>query len=308
MGGGSWDSSAWSGYSKAHTVGKSRAAIFTSRGIADELNPLKFTNGIRESVDSADNPNSTPVMIFTDVTGSMGELAEIVVKNLDVVCQSLLDRKPVPDVHLMTGAIGDAYYDRAPFQATQFEADIRIAEQTQKIYLEGGGGGNAGESYAIAWLFAGMMTTNDSFSKRGKKGYLFTVGDEPVLGVTDDAGVTKDQAKQFLGLNIERDLSAAECLEMARREYNVYHVVVSRSSHYRPGVERTFGKIMPDNLIWLQDVSALNETIVSVIEVNEGKDKAAVAASWSGDKSVAIMDAMRDIVPGGGGQSAVVAL
>ncbi len=305
MGGGSWNSQQWGSYATQNVSGKSRTQIFTQNGIHDDLNPLKFTNGLRESVDSDDNPNSTPVAIFTDVTGSMGVLAETVVKNLDVVCQELIDRAPVTNVHLMTGAIGDAYTDRSAFQATQFEADIRIAQQTQKIYLEGNGGGNGGESYALAWLFASMQTATDSFDKRGKKGYLFTVGDEPVHGVEGSTqgqkwGVTVDQAKTFLGLTIERDLSADECLAMARRKFNCFHIVVNPSSYYRDGVNKTFGVLMPDNLIWLEDVSILSETIVSVIEVNEGKDKGAVAASWSGDKSIVIANALKSMVVAGG--------
>ena len=154
MGGGSWNSTQWQGYAAQNVAGKSKSQIFTQRGIHDSLNPRNFANGIRESVDGPDNPVSTPIAIFTDVTGSMGVLAETVVKTLDTVCSELYDRKPVSDPHILTGAIGDAYTDSAAFQASQFEADIRIAEQTQQIYLEGNGGGNGGESYALAWLFA----------------------------------------------------------------------------------------------------------------------------------------------------------
>ena len=49
--------------------------------------------------------------------------------------------------------IGDLAYDYAPIQASQFESDIRIAEQLDKIYFEGGGGGNNFESYTAAWYF-----------------------------------------------------------------------------------------------------------------------------------------------------------
>ena len=301
MGGGSWSSQSWSNYSQTNVSGKTQSQVFSSNQLDEGLDPKKFTNGIRESVDSADNPLSTPVAIFTDVTGSMGRTAEAVIRKLDVVCQELLDRAPVTDVHLLTGAIGDAYTDRSAFQATQFEADIRIAEQTQKIYIEGNGGGNGGESYALAWLFAALQTATDSFDKRGKKGYLFTVGDEPVHGVEGSGqgqayGVTKAQAAQFLGLTIERDLTADECLAMARRKFNVMHISISSHGAYRAGVNATFGKIMPDDLYWLEDVNVLPELIVSLIEVSEGRDKAAVAASWNGSTSVAVANALNTAV------------
>ncbi len=317
MGGGSWSSSTWSGYSSAHVAGKTQTQMFSSR-LDEAVDPLKFTNGIRESVDGPDHPLSTPVAIFTDVTGSMGVLAETVTRGLDTVCQSLLDRAPVTDVHLMTGAIGDAYSDSSPFQATQFESDIRIAEQTQKLFIERNGGGNGGESYALPWLFAAMQTVTDSFDKRSKKGYLFTVGDEPIHGVPDGGpsyhgkkyGVTRDQAKRFLGLEIERDYTAAECLAMAQRKWNVYHIVINaQSGMYRSQILDSFGVIMPNNLLWLEDVDALPELIVSTIEVAEGRDAAKVAASWGGSKAVAIANALNAVaVQGSSSDQGVVAL
>ena len=316
MGGGSWNSVNWTSFQTQNVAGKSRAQIFTQRGLNEAVDPKKFTNGIRESVDGPDNPLSTPVAIFTDATGSMGALAQIVVSKLDVVCQELLDRAPVTDVHLMTGIIGDAYGDPSAFQASQFEADIRIAQQTKLLWLEGCGGmGNGGESYALPWLSMAMQTVTDSFDKRGKKGYLFTVGDEGIHGVEggngQQWGVTVDQAERYLGLAIERDLTAKEIYDMVSRRWNVYHIVVGGGSgSYKNDVDRSFGKLMPDRLIWLEgnNIDLLPELIVSTIEVNEGRDKAAVAASWGGDKSLVVANAMRSMVAAAGGDQGVVRL
>jgi hypothetical protein len=319
MGGGSWNSSAWNGYAKAHVHNQPQAAVFTQqakRTINEDVDPTKFKNGIRESVDGPDNPNSTPVAIFTDMTGSMGSLAREVTEKLDVVNGALMKRKPVEDVHMLTGVIGDAYSDQYPIQATQFEADLRIVDQTRKLYLEGNGGANGGESYALAWLFAARQTATDSYDKRKKKGYLFTVGDEPVHGVEGSGrgqkyGVTKEQAKKFLGLDIEADMSADECLKAAQRTWNVFHISLIQGGYsgYRDGIMETFGKIMPKNLLWLEDLDALTETIVSVIEVNEGRDKAKVAQSWGGDKSLVVANALRDmVVAGAAGDQGVVRL
>lgn len=322
MGGGSFQPSDWQSFKTNSVAGKSTGQVFTSRNIVEDLNPIKFKNGIRESVDGPDHTNTTPVAIFTDCTGSMGKLAHSVVKKLDVVCQSLLDKAPVPDVHLMTGVVGDAYSDSAPIQATQFESDIRIAQQTTQLYLEGNGGGNGGESYALPWLMLALKTTSDSFNKRGKKGYCFTVGDEGIHGVVPYrdsyfdgsggsgkiAGVTKEQAKQFLDIDLERDLTAQEILDMVSKTYNVYHIVVETGR--KSDVQATWEVLMPDRLLYLEanNIDLLPEIIVSTIEINEGRDAAKVAAAWGGDTSIVVANAIRSLAKVDSAQPEVVRL
>jgi hypothetical protein len=253
----------------------------------------------------------------------MGHLSQEILSAMDTVCTELYARRPVTDPHILTGAVGDAFYDRAPLQASQFEADIRIAEQTRKLYIEGGGGGNYGESYALPWLFAAEKTSIDCFEKRGKKGFLFTVGDEPLLGaeglkraghhVHSPWAVTKEQAKEVLDLNLERDLTAEEIYAMASRQWEIVHICVSNeTSPYRPGVMASFGEILGDRLLFLQDSAVLPELIVSSIQVIAGADKDAVASSWDDDDAKKkIASAIKDLVPVDGADAdggAVVAL
>lgn len=312
MGGGRWDSDQWDTYAKSSygssdraTLRSSNATSFTATALDDSLDPSKTTLGFRESRDSDDNPLSTPILLFTDVTGSMGYLAKEVLVSQDVVCTELYDRKPVTDPHIATGAVGDAFSDRAPLQVTEFEADIRIVDQTRKLYVEGNGGGNGGESYAMAWLFAARLTSCDAWEKRQQKGFLFTVGDEPVHGAQGILGsdrglpgvaVTRDQAKQFLGLDIEKDLSAEEIYDEAAQRWEIVHICLSKSG-YRENVQKSFQPILGDRLLWLEDPKALPELIVSTIQVLVGQDKANVVASWDADANKAIASALKDLVP-----------
>lgn len=316
MGGGRWSSGDWTKYSTAtygsadrKTLrGSAKVTSSFSSGLDPELDPAKMKGGIRESRDGDDNPNSTAIMLFTDVTGSMGHLAQEILSAMDTVCTELYDRKPVTDPHILTGAIGDAYMDHAPLQVTQFEADIRIADQTRKLYIEHGGGGNYGESYAMPWLFAAEKTAIDCFEKRGRKGFLFTVGDEPCLGAEGlktlgrghgtEFGVTKDQAREFLDLTIQADLTADEIFAMASRQWEIIHICVNKN--YEEGVVASFGSIFGDRLLWLQDTALLPELVVSSIQVIAGHDKDAVASSWGDDDSnKKIASAIKDLVPVG---------
>ncbi len=292
MGNGRWDPGAWARYSSASVHGKSAAQIFTSRRMPDAYDPAKIT--LRESRDSADNPLSTPIILASDVTGSMGMIAETLIRDgLNTLATEIYDRKPVTDPHVMIMAVGDAYCDQAPLQVTQFEADIRVAEQARALYIERGGGGNNGESYMAAHLFAATKVAADAFEKRKRKGYLFTIGDEPVLD-----GLTRDQIRLFLGIPAERDLSAADILALAERNWEVFHIVLANEGYAasrRDKVLDSWMPLLPERTILLEDVNALAETVVSLIQVNEGVAAADVAASWSGSTALVVASALKGV-------------
>lgn len=278
MGSGTFDASAYRAFTSS-TVGKKTDEIYTSRGMDSYLDPKGVK--LRESRDSADNPNSTPVIVALDVTGSMGILADVIAREgLGTLFTGILDRKPISDPHVMFMAVGDANCDRAPLQVSQFEADKRIIEQLTKIYLEHGGGGNNFESYNLPWYFAAMHTVHDAMEKRGKRGYLFTVGDEEA-----PKPLTKAQIAQFIGDTLEADLSTADLLALAQRSYDVYHVVIEEGDYARRALDRVVGSwttLLGQHVIRLADHKKLAETIVSAIEVAEGRDADSSAAAWGG--------------------------
>jgi hypothetical protein len=293
MGGGTFDPGAYRTFT-ASTVGKTTDKIYTSRGMNKTLDPLGVK--IRESRDSVDNPNSTPVIVGLDVTGSMGMLADVIAREgLGTLFTGILDRKPISDPHVMFMAIGDANCDSAPLQVSQFEADKRIIEQLTQIYLEHGGGGNSFESYNLPWYFSAFHTAHDSMEKRGKRGYLFTVGDEEA-----PHALTKDQIKRFIGDDTEAELSPLDTLQLAQRLYDVYHVIIEEGSHARAhmsNVVNSWDKLLGQRVIRLADHKKLAETIVSAIEVAEGRDAGDSAAGW-GSGSRVVHEAVKNLPKG----------
>lgn len=292
MGYSSWKADDWTSYSST-TAAKPAAKIFTSRNLKDALDPTKFT--IRESRDSDAHPVSTPVILAVDVTGSMGILAENLVKNdLGIVFQEILDRKPVTDPHLMVMALGDANSDSAPIQVSQFETDITITQQIEQIYVEGNGGGNNFESYDLPYYIAAMRTSTDSMEKRGKRGYLFTIGDEP-----PPPGLNRAQIERFTGDKVEADMKFADLIPITQRSYNCYHIIIAEGQHVRSrgidAVKAPWQALLGQNVIVLKDMSALAQTIVSIMQVNEGTDVDTVTGSWSGTTAVAVKSAISDL-------------
>jgi hypothetical protein len=226
---------------------------------------------VRESRDSTENPESTPIIVGLDVTGSMGMLADAIArKGLGTLFENILDNSPVTGPHLMFMGVGDANFDQAPLQVSQFEADSVIIQQLANLWLEKGGGGNHFESYNLPWYFAAFHTVHDAMEKRGKRGYLFTVGDEQVPGP-----LTVRQIKEFIGDDIQHNMSAEELLGLARRVYDCYHVIIEEGSHARhrlPTVQSGWRDLMGQSVISLSDHTKLAETIVSTIVAAEGHD------------------------------------
>jgi hypothetical protein len=298
MGGGSFDHHAYSTFT-ASTVGKATTGahgIYSASHLDPYLDPKEFK--IRESRDSTDNPKSTPIAVALDVTGSMGSLADVIAREgLGTLFSGILERKPVSDPHLMFMAVGDvAAGDRGPIQVSQYEADNRIVEQLTKIWVEGGGGGNHGESYNLAWYIAAFRTVHDSMEKRGKRGYLFTVGDEPPLQL-----LTKKEIERATGDKAEQDFDSKTLLALAQRNYDCYHIIIAEGNHARydlGNVTKSWRELLGQKVIVLEDHRKLAETIVSAIEVAEGVDAHDSAGKWGGMTAKIVGDAVAHLPRG----------
>lgn len=284
MGGGSWTSKAYETHS---TKGRgfadmdafytaSAQELYRSHSLDSALNPYKV---IRECCDSDEHPNTIPVILALDVTGSMGSAAEAVAKQLGEIMEKLYGE--VKDVEFMTMAIGDLSYDRAPIQASQFESDIRIAEQLEKVYFEKGGGGNSWESYTAAWYF-GLNNTKLDCWNRGKKGIIITMGDEPM-----NPYLPKRQLENVLGCNLQGDVNTNELYQEVTEKFDVYHLGVNDSRtyfcRYKDKIASTFGKMLGQHYI---EVSCdnLGEVISDIIistANGSGNSYASVTPSFS---------------------------
>lgn len=241
---------------------------------------------IRESRDPEQDSHATPVIIGFDVTASMGYLAKQLAKQtINEVVNAIYNGGILSSPQIMLAAIGDIKSDKTPLQVTQFESDIRIIKQLMELHLEGGGGGNDGESYNLLWYFAANHTVSDCFEKRKKKGYLITIGDDnchPDLNVVEIGRAFNDQ--------VPYTLSNAELMEMAEKNYNVFHIHLSNGSEQSKRVFRNWRTAFPAHSTEL-DVNKLiylSELITSIIAVSSGKDVNSVLKSIDPNAAVAI--------------------
>ena len=253
MGRGSYTARDWDKLRTARKITTDSSAdnLFQNRQMLDKFNP-KFI-GMRESRDNDEHPHSTPIAIGVDVTGSMGYLSEEIVKNsLNELMKKLYASNVIPDPQLMFAAIGDAEADAAPLQVTQFESDIRIAEQLLELWLEGRGG-DVPEDYSLFWYFLAKHTDTDSMKKRNEKGFAFTIGDAPNHDTLSGSSIAR-----IFGDSQVQDMTMEEAAEEALKSYELFHINITGS------VERTVIDGRTINIL-KQDISLLPELIISVI-------------------------------------------
>lgn len=273
MGGGSWTTSSYTSYTKTKGIKTSCLAdgtvtldssydvqdLYKARKLDEALDPKGV---VRECVDSDEHPNTIPVILALDVTGSMGSALEEVSKKLNAIMTETY--KKVKDVEFLVMGIGDLAYDDAPIQASQFESDIRIVEQLDKVYFERGGGGNQYESYTAAWYFALNQTKLDAW-KRGKKGILITLGDEPL-----NPYLPKEALKRVTGNEtLQGDVETKELYNEVIKKYDVYHFAINDNRtcyrYYRDDIKETWGKYLDNNHLKVVTLNELAAQIVSAI-------------------------------------------
>jgi len=236
------------------------------REVHELMSPKGLTK--RECCDSDVHPNTVPIIVALDLTGSMGSIPVELIKDGLPKLMSKLIQAGVPDASLLFMGVGDHEYDRAPLQVGQFESgDEELDLWLTRTYPEGGGGSNGGESYLLAWYTAAFHTKTDAFDKRNKKGFLFTIGDEPGL-----RSLPQRSINELIGNNVsQKSWTDIELLEEAQKMYNVFHIHVMHST----GAGRSLGywkQLLGQNCLEAKQASNVAELISNtVLQNTEGQ-------------------------------------
>ncbi len=214
----------------------------------------------RESKDSEAHPNAIPIQLYLDVTGSMGHIPHEMIKDGLPTLMGTLTQNGVKDAALMFGCIGDHECDGVPLQVAQFESgDAELDMWLTRSYLEGGGGGNSGESYLLAWYFASNHVKTDSFDKRKEKGFVFTIGDEPCLKnlpASAVKGIMGDTAKG------QGNHTREQLLAEAQKQNHVYHIHLD---HGGRSCDPAWREMLGKNLIEITDYTTVSRVISDII-------------------------------------------
>lgn len=275
MGGTSWNDSAYTSRQATDaSLGRSAMQFHAqaqatggATKAADRLDPLKFKNAIREARDSAAHPNSKPVYVCLDVTGSMSQTPQMMQAKLPSLMGLLTRKGYLADAAICMSAVGDIRSDRVPLQIGQFEAGIELDDDIRDVYMEGGGGGNGCESYELPLYFLARMTASDAWDKRKEKGYAFIICDE---NLRDE--VRREDVMKVFGVSCgETDIPIKDIAAEVLEKWHVYIIVPNMTSHYRDPSYKTnwvnvFGQ---ERILMLEHPDGIAELIASTIGVME---------------------------------------
>jgi hypothetical protein len=266
MGSGRWSTDVYSATASYRAASGTSAFAYSDSGARKAhaaLDPMGVTK--RESRDSAEHPHSTPIAVLFDVTGSMGGVPRTLQTKLPQLLGLLTRKGYATDPHIMFGAVGDATCDRVPLQIGQFESDNRMDEDLARIVLEGGGGGQKRESYELAMYFMARHVSLDSVQKRGRRGYLFLIGDEMPY-----PRVNPKEVKRFIGDNLGEAISTEAVIAELQRTFDVYFLIPAAAGWGGDTeILARWRKLLGQNVIELDDLDAVCETIALTVGLGE---------------------------------------
>lgn len=270
MGGGSWDTGAYksSSATRASTGVPDFAYTKSATSAHSNLDPKRVNTkpfGLLEARDSTEHPNSNPVLVCFDVTGSNSARAVDFQKRLPNLMDLL--NKYISDPQVAVAANDDykASGVNGAVQISDFESDNRVDDHIRNIWLVDNGGGNDGESYDLLLYAAARKIVLDSVEKRGKKGYMFMYADEPIF-----PEVSKSEVLAVYGDKIQKDIPITEIIEEARRNFNIF-MIWPKTSSYRHAYEQYVKLFGAEFVLESQHPNLLCELIASTVALYEEK-------------------------------------
>lgn len=257
---------------------QSREEVFRQKMMSAEMN---IHGKVRECRDSEEHPQTLPIIIALDVTGSMGRIPHALITGGFPTIMKKIMEAGIEHPQVCFVAIGDQYTDDAPIQVGQFEASDELLDHWLKtIWLEGMGGGNGGESYQLAWWFAATHTDCDAINKRGQKGVLITIGDEAV-----HRSISSREMRDILGDGVEYQMATSDILSAARQKWDVFHINLMDFMGAQPKTQQPWRELLGDHLINTEGDSGNDiPEIIAGIVVSVAKNAAKSSVSTEATK------------------------
>ncbi len=164
-----------------------------------------------------------PLIIFSDVTGSMGVWPAVMFSKLPYL-ENEGKQYLGQTMEICFAAIGDAYSDQYPLQVRPFSKGLDLKVQLEALVQEGNGGGQSMESYDLGALYAAR---NLKTPKAVRRPIVIFIGDENTYPT-----LKPDIAKRYARVNQNETLSDKAIFDELKENASVYliHKRYDRSS------------------------------------------------------------------------------
>ncbi len=155
---------------------------------------------------------TNPLIILSDVTGSMGEWPKWMFSKLPYL---ELEAKEYlgDDLEIAFGAVGDAYSDDYPLQIRPFTSGTDLKTRLEELVIEGNGGGQLQETYELAALYCLHKVS----MPKAIKPVLVFIGDEKPYDF-----IPADKAKEIAGVTLQGRVSTDQVFKQLKERFSVY--------------------------------------------------------------------------------------
>lgn len=208
-----------------------------------------------------------PLVVAVDVTGSMRTLPALIFEKLCILYNEALFFIPEElknSFEISFAAIGDAYTDQVPIQITDFAKGFELDKNIKTLYPEGGGGGQARETYElIAYYYLKRCEMPNTLQT--VRPMLIIIGDEGYY-----SKVNRSHIINYIGDPPKTDLISDEVFEELRKKFDVYILRIEYSS---PSEEKEINRLWiealgKERVIMMKDPRRVVDTILGLIAAN----------------------------------------
>lgn len=255
-----YDPGVWKGYNFA----SARKAFDANAGrsYGDAVSAKVSSSDLLPNV--VETVSKRPLVILSDVTGSMGEWPAVIFSKLpylDLEGKQYLGE----DMEICFAAIGDANCDNYPLQVRQFAKGLDMKAQLEKLVIEGGGGGQTMETYDLGALY---FARNFRFPNAVSKPIVIFIGDEQPYDY-----VKRAQADRYAKVSLNQDVSTEDVFAELKEKCAVYLVrkpydVRSAEPEIRGHWENLVGN---DHIVELPDAARIVDVIFGILAQETNK-------------------------------------
>ena len=204
-----------------------------------------------------------PLVVATDVTGSMRTLPKLIFEKLCILYNEVLFFLPEElkdSFEISFAAIGDAYSDRYPIQITDFATGFEFDQNIKSLHPEGGGGAAYRETYE---LLAYYYATRCNMPKAMKtiRPMLIFIGDEGYY-----SKVSRSHIMDLIGDKPKTDLISEDIFNDLKAKFDVYILRVKYSSSGEAEIHEMWKKALgAERVLMLTEPRRVVDTILGII-------------------------------------------